>query len=753
MKLAEIDWKHLQPKHICSRVRRRKSDILSRAIDVDTIIDKTHKALSVKDADKLFEMVTLEDGYTIPPELLKKYLNSNGMRDPYAKGKRKTTAKTEITINDMRPQLMPKKKQTLPRSSPYHPLYPEQHAQRDRNTVDFSQPGKEEDPEHHNEELDNDKHEEDSNNYGYDFNKLKTLLADFEKENDLIPVQEGDEDQKPLQLEELNEEDIFFSLNSCVRTLINTNCSACKSCQNCALVTDHGPFCSLATIKLTKGHNLRPDGKDNNHGKQELQDNDQDEDPQFESNALECFRLNNKIIEAGEITIPILREAQKSCPHTQLIIKKKPFDEKYFFRSGVLLHKEKGEERIVLPRALLPPMVHFWHMTVWGIHANRNKIHEIITTIYYAKDLRKWMEEDLPNCTFCNTEKINTRRLIKIGRMTTPSYPREMWAADLSFGFEPCLGYTGIIVFVDLFSLYVVSKPVRSKNADELLKIFKNDVYYKFNCKTLHSDRERAIQSEKFDTFCKEKNITQTFCAAFSPIQNSACEISLKLLKTALRIYVKATGTPWPIALPEVTMGFNRRKLTTKYSVEEIMFGNIVPIGEPLECNDNFDNFDTYMDYFIDHTNKIREEHMKVKLRNASQIRDARNKARIDHEFKVGDVVYLKELTIANEGPSKSTRSQYIGPYEVVEVLDQDKHCVIEHMTTYKRRLSHQMHLKPVSGMPILTGPVKTDASKILKQTPIIPNIASTEEKKTTPEPIRRSARIKEKEEKSKNEK
>ena len=183
------------------------------------------------------------------------------------------------------------------------------------------------------------------------------------------------------------------------------------------------------------------------------------------------------------------------------------------------------------------------------------------------------------------------------------------------------------------------------------------------------------------------------------------------------------------------------------------MFGNIVPIGEPLECNDNFDNFDTYMDYFIDHTNKIREEHMKVKLRNASQIRDARNKARIDHEFNVGDLVYLKELTIANEGPSKSTRSQYIGPYEVVEVLDQDKHCVIEHMTTYKRRLSHQMHLKPVTGMPILTGPVKTNASKILKQTPIIPNIASTEEKKTTPEPIRRSERIKEKEQKSKNEK
>ena len=111
---------------------------------MDTIIDKTHKSLSVKDADKLFEMVTLEDGYTIPPEMLKKYLNSNGMRDPYAKGKKKTTAKTEITMNDMRPQLMPKKKQTLPRTSPYHPLYPEQHAQRDRNTVDFSQPGKEE---------------------------------------------------------------------------------------------------------------------------------------------------------------------------------------------------------------------------------------------------------------------------------------------------------------------------------------------------------------------------------------------------------------------------------------------------------------------------------------------------------------------------------------------------------------------------------------------------------------------------------
>ena len=117
------------------------------------------------------------------------------MRDPYAKSKRKTTAKTEITMNNMMPQLMPKKKQTLPRSSPYHPLYPEQHAQRDYNTVDFSQPGKEEDLEDYVQELDNDDHEEDSTNYGYDFNKLTKLLADFEKDNDLIPIKEGDEDK------------------------------------------------------------------------------------------------------------------------------------------------------------------------------------------------------------------------------------------------------------------------------------------------------------------------------------------------------------------------------------------------------------------------------------------------------------------------------------------------------------------------------------------------------------------------------
>ena len=705
-------------------------------------------------------MVTLEDGYTIPPDLLKKYLNSNGMRDPYAKNKKKASAaKKEITPSDMKPELMPKKKQTLPRSSPYHPLYPEQRDQRDQNTVDFSQPGKDEEQEDHNEDIDENEHneqlqeygQETMEDYGFDFQTLSKLLASCENELGLIPIQEGEEQEKPLQLEELDEEDIIFNLNSCVMTLINTNCSACASCNSCALVTEHGPFCSLATITLSGGHDHGPDGT--RRPKANKNDDHDNDDIEFETDALESFRLNNKMIEAGEITIPILREAQNSCPYVQLISRKKPLDEKYFFRNGVLLHKDKDEERVVLPRALLTPMLHLLHMSVWGIHASKSKIYEIITKIYYAKDLKRWIEQDLPNCTFCNTEKINTRRLIKIGTMMTPEYPRQIWACDLSFGFQPEMGYTGIVVFLEMFSLYVVSKPIRSKNADELLNIFKNDVYYKFNCKILHSDRERAIQSDKFDQFCKEKNITQTFTAAFSPQQNSSCEVSIKLLKTALRLYVKATGSPWPKALPEVTMGFNRRQLTTKHNVEEVMFGNIVPIGEPLEYNVKLDDFDSYMDYFIEHTNKVREEHMKTKLKNADHIRDSRNKARRDHEFKIGDIVYLKELTIATEGPSKSTRSQYIGPYEILDLYMEKKHCLLEHMTTFKRRISHLMHLKPVTGMPILAGPAKLDASKILKQAPAA-SVASptpSPEKQQIIEPPRRSTRLKEKLDKSKN--
>ena len=731
-------------KHIPSNKQNWLPDILSRAVDVEKLA--VDRSMTIKQADKLFELLTLPDGYTISKETLKMYLESNGLKDPYAKSPKKSKAKVEITPDSLKPLNMPKKKETLPVSTKYHPFYPEQQRQRDENKVDFKEPGK------------------DSIRRKVDF-AMKSMLmkkpkyihcwlanAAVKHPWTLPPVDENCEgtwmeEKTPVEeknvIPQLTAEEVFDDLHSCV--LHNLGIRKAKE-SNHMYICEDIVECTLATIRVRNGYKAEA-GDPKGDPEPESSENKK-VGGEFENAFIDSFLLNNKIIGAGKITLEILREAQKKCAHVQHIARQDPLPKNYFYRANILLHQRKGikgSERIVLPKNLMEPIIHHMHFSIYNLHMVPSKIYDILSKTYYAENLKQWIEETLPNCAFCILQLPNRGKHVKIGTVKLPEMPRQRWNLDLVFGFPHINGYNGIAVFVDAFSLYVIARPIRSKNADEILKIFKEDVYGDFDCMELFSDGEKAVSSQKFDDFCTDRGIVQHKTAASSPWQNAAAENTINLLKTQLRIYRQSTDRTWVDLLPDINRSLNDRKLRVGYTPSEIMFIGKLPKEDLLEEQVILGDFESYMDYMKAYGKKVRETHIARRKRKNESVRNTRNKARVEKEFEVGDIVYAKDVNIA-QVVGKSTKATYKGPFEIIEIREREATCLLEDMETHRQRIVHLNYLRKSTNTPNLKSPAKSDVSKVLSNNQEIEqnerSLANDQESVEARPNLRRSARI-----------
>ena len=142
---------------------------------------------------------------------------------------------------------------------------------------------------------------------------------------------------------------------------------------------------------------------------------------------------------------------------------------------------------------------------------------------------------------------------------------------DLAFGFEPINGYVGIAVFLDIFSLFCVIVPIKSKTSKELLKLFKSHVFQTYGACSLFSDCESAVRSDEFINFCNDHNISMAKTAPNSPFQNSSVEVTIKLIKISLKIISKQYGINWLGSIHMTNVCMNKRILNTKFTPEILM--------------------------------------------------------------------------------------------------------------------------------------------------------------------------------------
>ena len=664
----EVEIKHVKggDSWIC--------DIVSRYFEKKDTDHDLQNSLTVKQANELFKLVTLPDGYSISKDTLKKFLTMPGLLNPFAKKtKVKKSTKIVITPSTFKQQQKGRKKFHPPPTTKFHPYYKDQKAQSKKNLIDFTKPSL------------NVMDTVESNPHIENFFKSQLLSNNLTLHNQPNITTDPEIDQ-------------FFESLNVIR-----------------LVSQEPTLDNMSTDSVAAD---------------------------LEANGLETLRLNCAVIRDGTITLDLLKESQLMDPLISKIKSINPLPPNYQIRSGILIFNKNGSEKIVLAKSLLPIILHRYHFSYHGWHLNTRKMIETINLMYYRPKLSELIQNNLKNCLLCLTQKPMNKKQMLLGKMETAQFPRQIWAMDLLFGFTPVKGFVGMAIFVDIFSLFTVIIPIKTKTAEELLQIFKTRIYSVFGVCQFFSDCESGIKSDVFQKFCQERNIKTPSTAPKSPWQNSNSEVRVNLLKIAIRIFTKQNNINWLETIPEINLALNRRLLTTKYTAEEIFFGNKIENHELLETNIDFSNIITYMKYFESHVKKIRESHTSKRNILSDRNRTWANKKRRTVDFNEYDLVYLLDSQIADT-TGGSTKSRFIGPFIIEEIFPHTNVCRLQSLVDNRYRIAHLCHLKPSVG-PITTVPAPAEF-----KTKGFLNIEKNEKQKDPTIEYRQSERIKNRQEQS----
>jgi hypothetical protein len=291
-----------------------------------------------------------------------------------------------------------------------------------------------------------------------------------------------------------------------------------------------------------------------------------------------------------------------------------------------------------------------------------------------------------------------------------------MWSFDICGGLpKTSRGNTLIHLFVDYFSQYLMIIPSYSKSTATIQQNFLTYVLMPFMpCFALRSDGERGVASSAdFKTFTSSLGITLMPTAASSPATNGQAEHKIGYIKGLIRTFCSQSNTKdWDEDLHLLQFSINKTKTSYGYSPEEVMFGNITPTRlDLLQVVDPPQSMDDYMTNVQANLQTIMD---KVStLRNANRIQSEKyaNQHRRTRTFKVGNLVFMRNVVISNHG---ALSCKFRGPYVIQRISDHEQTAVIEHVTTGVTTRHHFNHLRLMDD-PNFETSINSDWDKDLK--------------------------------------
>ena len=391
-------------------------------------------------------------------------------------------------------------------------------------------------------------------------------------------------------------------------------------------------------------------------------------------------------------------------------IEKNDFKEKFVVYKGILLRTSKNGDRIVAPKSLLLPMIYTAHYSISpsimlknepGCHTSPNNMYKIISEKFWHPELMSEITKFASNCLLCMVHKVTTRKSALLGTKNLPNMPREVWCMDIASGITECNGFKYIVIYVDMFSLYSVIIPLRSRGQEEFLKVFKNHICSKYSFpKCIYGDKEGSFMSDNFKHYCQSRNIEIRTSQRDAHWSNGIAETGIRILKQFLRLCHQHNGHSWLHYIDYINNCINNRLLSSGYTPHELFFGckknNSLLLNEfvPISTTDQ-----EHMDNLMKQQEVTRDNYMKIRNSRRNADRVHQNKKRKLYVYKEGDIVLLRDLTSSHGGSSMTPR--YIGPY-VISELDNSGYTV-KLISVKDSRIRHA-HIEYLKSIPADAG-------------------------------------------------
>uniref|UniRef100_A0A803TCI3 Gypsy retrotransposon integrase-like protein 1 n=1 Tax=Anolis carolinensis TaxID=28377 RepID=A0A803TCI3_ANOCA len=333
-------------------------------------------------------------------------------------------------------------------------------------------------------------------------------------------------------------------------------------------------------------------------------------------------------------------------------------------------------------------------------------MHLILRDFWWPK-IRKDVEKYVNTCPVCQRSK--TRREKPSGLLhplPTPSRPWEIISADFITDLPPSLGFTTILVVVDLFTKLAHFIPcVGLPTAKETADLFLQHIFRLHGLpKSLVTDRGSQFTSRFWKALQKLLGIDSRLSSAHHPQTDGQTERTNATLEQYLRCYVNYQQDNWASLLPLSEFAYNNGvQASTKetpffanYGFHPRFFPSVIETSEVPAAEDWLQELTAVQELLHQHLDQAKEDNK----------RHADGHRQPGPEIKVGDRVLLSTRFLPSHRPCRKLDARFIGPYPVVAQLNP---------VTFKLQLPRSMHIHPVFHRSLIlpADGVHPDASRL----------------------------------------
>lgn len=307
-----------------------------------------------------------------------------------------------------------------------------------------------------------------------------------------------------------------------------------------------------------------------------------------------------------------------------------------------------------------------FHSNKTSVHKGINETFRRIREQYVWKNLRADVENFIKSCDTCNKTKTNRQNPdYPLVITETPEKPFEHINIDLLDINRKNI----LLTIVDNFSKYAQAYYLPNKQAisvvDKLLCYFQHFPIPK----RIHCDAGSEFDNVYLRDLAKLYNFKLTYSAISHPQSNGTVERFHATLLDSLRAYHLENPSKSILeGLPYSIISYNKsRSSTTKYTPEEIIYGHIRDFENEQFFQNESELHTSYINQVKNTANFIFEQ-VKSNINQSKQ----KSKERFDkhvkenkYQYKVGDLVYIKQSQIGNK-----MKNKFNGPYKIIKIVN-----------------------------------------------------------------------------------
>ena len=359
---------------------------------------------------------------------------------------------------------------------------------------------------------------------------------------------------------------------------------------------------------------------------------------------------------------------------------------------------DASSKRLYIPSGpLRAQLISEAHDSIISGHLGRTKTLERLSRTFYWPKMQTTVSDYVKTCPACQVNKPSNR--LPLGLLQPLPIPTRRWeSVSLDFVMPLPLtprGYNAILVFVDRLSKMIrIAACKQTVTAEETAQLFFDNVFRHGHGlpTTLVSDRDPRFTSAFWQALFRLLGTKFNMSTANHAQTDGQTERANRTIEEMLRAYVSPLQDDWDLHLTAIEFAYNDSvQASTNHTPFYLNYGQhpATPLALSSPAPPAASGVES-VDAFVSklHTT-LESARTAIKAAQERQTRNA-NRHRRDHEFKVGDRVFLSadhlRVPDAIDSKRKLNRRAY-GPFKIKRVLSP---------VTYELDLPSHLRIHPV---------------------------------------------------------